>query len=109
MRLFLKVLLGSICVVMIAVAVYTSLQSDLFSEFGRLIREPWMAATLADFYFNILIFSLWVIYKENRMWPSVIWVLAFVCLGSIATAFYVLLQLVRLKPGEPVSSLLLRR
>ena len=37
-----------------------------------------------------------------------LWFVLFVGLGSIATAFYVFLQLMRLSPGNPIGKLLLR-
>ena len=106
---FLKCLFGAVCVLMIGVSVAASLSSNLFEVFPGLLAEPWVSATLVDFYLNILILSAWVIYKEKEIAWAVLWIALFVFLGSIATSFYVLLQLFRLKPGEPVHSILLRQ
>ncbi len=94
---------------MIAVTVHTSMKSNLWLEGARLLREPWMAATLADFYFNIFLISLWAAYKEANVTRAVLWIFLFALLGSIATSFYVLIQVVRLKPEEPLENILLRR
>lgn len=107
-RAALKAGLLCISATMIAVSVYTSLRSDLFAEFGRLVREPWMAATLVDFYLNILLFSIWVMWRERRPARSLAWTAAFVLLGSIATAFYLFLRIQRLRPDEPLERLFLR-
>lgn len=107
-RAALKALLLCISAAMIGVSVYTSLQSDLFAEFGRLIREPWMAATLVDFYLNILLFSMWVVWRERRAAGAWAWTAAFVLLGSIATAFYLFLRIRRLRPEEPLERIFLR-
>lgn len=107
-RAALKILFLCISAGMIAVSVYTSLQSDLFAEFGRLIREPWMAATLVDFYLNILLFSLWVIWRERRAVRALCWSAAFVLLGSIATAFYLFLRLRSLRADQPLERIFLR-
>jgi len=109
LALFLKVLFGGICLSMIVVAVVTSLKSNLWEVGPSILSEPWNVATLIDFYFNILIISVWVVYKENNILKSILWIVAFVILGSIATSFYVLTQLFRLKPEESLSNLLLRR
>lgn len=106
---FLKIFFGFISLCMVAVTVSASTQSNLFAVFPNLLREPWMVATLQDFYFNILILFSWVIYKERKFLPCLVWFIAFATLGSIATAFYVLVQLVRLKPGEGLDAVLLRR
>jgi hypothetical protein len=40
---------------------------------------------------------------------SVLWIAAFIVFGSIATGFYVFLQLAQLKPGEGFEKVLLRK
>ncbi len=90
-------------------ATKTSIQSNLFELPPNLVNEPWFKTTLIDFYFNIVIVSTWVIYKEHNWKKAFLWIFAFVSLGSIATSFYVLLQLLRLKEGEGFETVLLRR
>lgn len=107
-RAVLKASLLCISAAMIAISVYTSLKSDLFAEFGRLVREPWMAATLVDFYLNILLFSLWVMWRERRPARAIAWTVAFVLLGSIATAYYLFRRIQSLREDEPLERLLLR-
>lgn len=108
-RAGLQVLFGLVVVAMTALAIGTSLRSDLFHLPAAVVNEPWFQATLVDFYFNIMIISAWVIYKEARLWKAVAWIIGFICLGSIATAFYVLWQLNKLKAGEGMDKLLLKR
>jgi stearoyl-CoA desaturase (Delta-9 desaturase) len=88
--------------------VKTSMESNLFAEWNRLGAEPWMRATLVDFYFNITILTVWLFYRETCRVRAALWTAAFVILGSIATAFYVFLQIHRLKPGEPLKNAILR-
>ena len=90
---------------MVYVVISTSLESSLIKEWDYLGAIPWMRATLWDFYANILIIYLFVLWKENS-WPvKIIWALLFFCLGSIATLAYLFLQLNSLKEGEPLSML----
>lgn len=107
-RSVLCLFLAAVAVTMVVVSVITSMRSNLFEEFGRLVREPWMAATLIDFYFNILIFSLWACWREARWARGLAWTAAFVLLGSIATSLYVLVRVLRLRPDQPLSAALLR-
>lgn len=107
--LALKVLFLTISISMIYVTAATSIQSDLFKEWNSLGAIPWMRATLCDFYFNITIISCWVLYKEKKIWTGILWVTAFILLGSIATSFYVWVELMRLKPNQSASDILLRR
>ncbi|HTL70368.1 MAG TPA: DUF1475 family protein [Candidatus Eisenbacteria bacterium] len=104
----LKVLFLLLSAAMVVTTVAVSAKSDLFQAWPRLAREPWMAATLVDFYFNITILSAWALYREKKSAVAVLWILAFAALGSIATAFYVFLQLSKWRPGMPVSSILAR-
>lgn len=107
-RTGLKVLFFGVSIAMIALTIHTCMQQNLFAEWNRLGAEPWMRATLVDFYFNILILSAWAAYREKSKAVAALWIAAFILLGSIATAFYVFLQLRRLKAGDPIEKALLR-
>ena len=105
----LKFLFAGISIAMIYVTIATCLQSNLFEEWNTLGSIPWMRATLWDFYFNITILSAWVLYRETKLWAAVLWILSFVLLGSITTSFYVWVRLMKLKPGQHLQDILLRR
>src|SRR4051812_15243660 len=99
----------AISLFMVYLATVTSIKSDMFHLPQPVLNEPWFWTTLVDFYFNILVISCWVIYKEaNWLW-SLLWIAAFVALGSIATTFYVFLQISKLKEGEGLAAVLIRR
>jgi hypothetical protein len=78
----------------------TSLESNLIEEWDFLGGIPWMRATLWDFYANVLVIFTWIAYRENSYISKVVWLILLVCLGSIASCAYVLIQLFRLKEGE---------
>ena len=61
---------------------------------GELLT-PWMKATLVDFYCNVLIIYLWIFYKEKSWISKIFWLAFLVCLGSLGTATYVLVQVVK--------------
>jgi hypothetical protein len=110
-RLVLTLLFGGILAAMLVVTVTASLNQPLW-QWGGLTAEPdrwWTYATLADAYFGFLTFYAWVFYKEPGSIARVGWFVAIMLLGNIAMATYVLMQLARLRPGEPVANLLLRR
>lgn len=91
------------------VVVDTSYQSNLFKEWDYLMGIPWMQATLWDFYANILVLLVWVYYKESNIVMKGLWTVLFITLGSIAVTGYVLLQLFKLKTGEGLEKILLKR
>ena len=80
----------------------TSIESNLFKEWDFLASIPWMKATLVDFYVNTVVIFTWMAFRENKWSVRILWLVLFVFLGSIATTFYVLLQLFALKKDEPV-------
>ncbi len=94
---------------MFCLVIYTQMKSDLLHLPQPVLDEPWFWTTLVDFYNNIAILACWVIYKEGNWLRSLARVVAFIVLGSIATAFYVFVQFKNLKEGEGVEAVLLRR
>ena len=105
----LKLLMGGMSLTMICIVIATCMKSDMFHLSPIVLNEPWFSTTLVDFYFNITILSAWVIYRENSWLRSIAWIVGFVCLGSIATTFYVFLQLLCLKSGQGLEAVLLRK
>ena len=102
----LKIVFSALLIWVTYVVISTSLESSLFKEWDFLGSIPWMRATLWDFYANIFIITLWMFYKEKSVFLKIVWLILFVCLGSIATCFYVLIQLFKLKTGEGVKELI---
>lgn len=105
----LRFLFGSMAAFMVYLVVRTSLKSDMFNLPTAVLHEPWFQTTLVDFYFLVTILSVWVIYKERNFIQAILWIIAFICLGSIAASLYVFVQLITLKKGEGVEQLLLRK
>lgn len=105
----IKFLFLGMSLFMVYLAIRTSMQSDMFHLSPIVLNEPWFKTTLVDFYFNITIISTWVVYKENHFFKSILWILAFIILGSIATGFYVFLQLNALRKGQSIEDVLCRR
>ncbi|GHN03222.1 hypothetical protein WSM22_47110 [Cytophagales bacterium WSM2-2] len=103
---FLKVFLSLVWVFMVYIVVSTSLESSLFKEWDFLGSIPWMRATLWDFYANVLVIFLWVVYREKSWTVKIAWVVIFFCLGSIGTIAYTLIQLFGLKEGESIQRIL---
>jgi hypothetical protein len=104
----LKVLFSALSLFMVYMVVSTSLESNLIKEWSFLGSIPWMRATLLDFYTNIIVLYAWVVYKEVGWTSRIVWLLLFVGLGSISVTLYVVIQLMKLKPGEGLENVLLR-
>jgi len=97
---FLKVFFTVLLIWMSYQLIKTSIESNLFKEWGSLGSIPWMRATVWDFYANASLIFIWICYKERNIALDILWFVLLVTLGSIATCVYVLIQLFRLKPDE---------
>ena len=111
MKLFLKLLFAAIFLWMVAMTLHIQSYKPLITSPGEFSwqHSPWAVATLFDAYFGFLTFFVWVCFKEPGLLRKALWFVLIMCLGNIAMSSYVLWQLFRLKPGEPVSAILLRR
>jgi len=106
MKLFLKLLFGSIFIWMITMTIRTCLMVSLWKAWPGFAENPWAVATLWDAYFGFLTFYLWVVYKERRILIRLLWFVLIMSLGNIAMSFYVLIQLMGLRSNDPVESIL---
>lgn len=104
----LKVLFGAILAVMLYVTVAASLDRGVFAAGSELWPDPWFRATLADAYCGFLAVYAWVFYRERSWAARALWFAAFMALGNIAIAVYVLARLFRLPAGAGAEDLLLR-
>src|ERR1041384_3297507 len=104
----LQCLFGFILVSLTAYNLWVSTQQSVLA-WGGLTTPPdnlWTIATFIDAYYGFVNFYMWVLWKESRTLPRVLWFVAIMGLGNIAMSAYVLRQLARLKPDESVGVLL---
>lgn len=104
----LRVVFALVLAAMLAVTAAASLDRGVFEAAGELWSDPWFRATLADAYFGFLTVYLWIAYKETGWGARLLWLVLLLALGNIAIAAYLLIQLFRLRPGDPLERLLLR-
>ncbi|KAA8537972.1 hypothetical protein F0562_027448 [Nyssa sinensis] len=94
----LRILFFALGCVMAATLVYTISVDGL--PFRKDLLTPWMVATLVDFYINIVPLGAWISYKEYNWISTILWVVLLVCLGSITTCSYIVLQFLKLSSQE---------
>lgn len=95
-----RVVFGVLGAVMLGTLVYTIVTDG--SPFRRELLTPWLSATLIDFYVNIIALAVWVAYKESSWITASLWIVLLICLGSISTCVYIVVQLFHLSPRDPV-------
>jgi len=107
----LQILFGFIFVTLAAYTTWAGTRQSMFA-WGGLTTAPdnlWTIATLIDAYYGFLTFYVWVLWKETRALPRILWFVAIMALGNIAMSAYVLRQLARLKDPDSMSTLLSAR
>ncbi|MQL94229.1 hypothetical protein Taro_026881 [Colocasia esculenta] len=87
----LRALFLTLDCIITATVVYTVATDGL--PFRRELLTPWMAATLVDFYITVAAIAVWIAFKESSWISTCIWIILLICLGSITTCTYVVLQL----------------
>lgn len=93
----LIILFSIVLIAMLAVTTWASTFENVFAAIDRLIKEPWVVATLFDAYFGFLTFFVWVYFKESSVLKKWLWFIMIMAFGNIAMAIYVLLEVRRLK------------
>jgi hypothetical protein len=110
-KTLLRLLFGFIFLSLLAFTSWASTMQPVWAWQG-LTNGPdrwWTIATLMDAYYGFVTFFVWVAYKELRWLPRVGWFVAIMLAGNMAMSAYVLLQLARLRDGEPVAGILAAR
>lgn len=105
-RIVLFIVFGAILLVMVAITAIASLDRSVFDVGSELLSDRWFQATLCDAYCAFLAFYVWVAYKEPTTWRRLAWFVLIGCLGSIAIAVYMLIQLARMPRGASMEVLL---
>jgi len=108
MKTALKCLFAAIFVWMTVFTIRTSLAVSLLSAWDSYAANRWAVATLYDAYCGFITFWVWVAYKERTNGSRLVWLVLILGLGNIATSLSVLIQLFRLKPGQPAEAILTR-
>ncbi len=109
MKIFLKLLFAAIFAWMVWITFVASNDQNITAAIQESWPEWWFRAHLSDTYFAFLTIYLWVFYKETSWISRIFWFFAVMILGNIAISAYMLIQLFRLRPDEPVHHILLRK
>ncbi|KAI3762039.1 hypothetical protein L1987_52462 [Smallanthus sonchifolius] len=99
-----KVIVTAIGCCMLGVTIYAYI-IDGFPFFVEVLT-PCTITALTDVYIHIVVFSVWIAYKESSWISALFWILLLVCFSSIAICIYIVRELFYLSPGQPISLIL---
>jgi len=84
-------ILGWIGVIAMTLVIGNAFISGNFAEDGgELLRNPWGVVSLVDLYVGFILFSIWIVLREEKISAMVIWVAAMMILGFFTGSLYVL-------------------
>ena len=78
---------------MTGILIYGFTLGNFSSEGSRLLAMPWGIVSLVDLYVGFSLFSCWIVFRENRISSSLIWVVLMMVLGFWAGALYTFMAL----------------
>ena len=84
-------LLGLIA--MTAVLIYGFTVGNFREDGAALLSNPWGIVSIVDLYVGFILFSGWIIYREDSLMRSIIWVFLMMVLGFFTGALYTYLAL----------------
>jgi hypothetical protein len=80
---------------MTAVLIYGFTIGDFSGEGSTLLKMPWGIVSLVDLYTGFMLFSGWIIYREESLLTAIVWTVAMLTLGFWAGSLYALIALFR--------------
>ncbi|MRS02228.1 DUF1475 domain-containing protein [bacterium] len=69
------------------------ISGDFASEGSKLLAMPWGIVSMVDLYVGFILFSMWIIYREKAILPSIVWVFFMLTLGFFTGSLYVFITL----------------
>lgn len=68
-------------------------RGDFFGDGAQLLSMPWGIVSMVDLYTGFILFSGWILYREESKLRAFLWVAAMMVLGFFAGSLYVFLAL----------------
>ncbi|MFT5426314.1 MAG: hypothetical protein ACI9ZT_001255 [Gammaproteobacteria bacterium] len=76
--------------IMLSLVFYAAVYGDFLKEGSILTQMPWGLVSLVDIYLGLILFSSWVIWREENKRNAIIWALSILALGNMISCLYVL-------------------
>lgn len=78
---------------MTGVISWAFISGDFATEGSKLLSMPWGIVSMVDLYVGFILFSMWIVYREKAVLPSLIWVFFMLTLGFFTGSLYVFIAL----------------
>jgi len=78
---------------MTAVLIYGFTAGNFVEDGAQLLSNPWGIVSIVDLYVGFMLFSGWIIYREESVIGAIVWVFFMLVLGFFTGALYTLIAL----------------
>lgn len=86
-------ILTALGVVLMVAAIIYGFAATKNGDVDLFFALAWGKVSMVDLYVGLLIFSSWIIYREQSWGRSLIWIVLLLVLGNLISCLYVLLAL----------------
>jgi len=77
-------------IVMAGMIIFSIVTGDFIVDGGALLSNVWGQMSMVDLYVGFLLFYLWILRREKKVLPKIVWFILLMVTGSLATALYIL-------------------
>ncbi|MBN2502686.1 MAG: DUF1475 family protein [Anaerolineales bacterium] len=78
---------------MTAGLIYGFTAGDFGADGAELLKNPWGIVSMVDLYTGFILFSAWIVYREQSLGRAIVWVVLMMVLGFFTASLYTLLAL----------------
>jgi hypothetical protein len=78
---------------MTVVLIYGFTAGDFVEDGAELLSNPWGIVSIVDLYVGFILFSGWIIFREQSVLRSIVWVFFMMVLGFFTGALYTFVAL----------------
>lgn len=78
---------------MTAALFYGFIVGDFGTDGAKLLQNPWGVVSMIDLYTGFILFSGWIVYREQSILHASVWVVLMMVLGFFTASLYVFLAL----------------
>ena len=69
------------------------INGDFWADGSKLLANPWGIVSLVDLYVGFVLFSMWIVFREESPAAAVIWVILMMVFGFLTACIYTLIAL----------------
>ena len=66
---------------------------DFMTDGGEILGNPWGIVSLVDLYVGFVLFSMWIVFREQSVLAMTVWVVLMMTLGFLTASVYIFVKL----------------